>query len=150
LIDAAAHYRGLERMYARAACNTGYTHEVQISEGEARLSLPVSPAYFHAAGAVHGHVYFKMLDDAAFFAAASVMPASFVVTVSFTTYMVRPLSEGVMCAHGTAVHRGRGLVVAEAVLTDGDGVPIARGSGSFMKAGKPWSMMPGYLEEAAS
>jgi hypothetical protein len=33
----------------------------------------VRPDFFHAAHAVHGSVYFKALDDAAFFAVASLV-----------------------------------------------------------------------------
>ena len=33
--------------------------------------MTVRPDFFHAAGAVHGSVYFKLLDDAAYFDALS-------------------------------------------------------------------------------
>lgn len=37
-------------------------------DGEAEVSIEVGRELFHASGAVHGSVYFKLLDDAAFFA----------------------------------------------------------------------------------
>ena len=35
--------------------------------------MPIKKDYFHALEAIHGSVYFKILDDAAFFAAQSVV-----------------------------------------------------------------------------
>ena len=64
------HYRKLERMYLSAPVNDivykGIT--IEISDGKAELSLQIDPKFFHAANAIHGSVYFKMLDDAAFIA----------------------------------------------------------------------------------
>lgn len=147
--DLEAHYRGLERMYAGANCNEAFTNVVHISKGEAHLELPVKDAYFHAAGAVHGHIYFKMLDDAAFFAAASLVPGLFVVTSNFTTYLVRPIDKGVMKASGKVVHRSRNLIIAESVVTNEAGKQIARGSGTFMKTDKSLAEIPGYTSQDA-
>lgn len=54
--------------------------------------MPVKPSSFHAAGALHGSVLFKALDDAAIFAVYSVEPEVLVVTTSFTTYLLIALS----------------------------------------------------------
>ena len=43
----------------------------------------------HTAGGLHGSGYFKLLDDAAFFAAQSMNPTHFVVTTSFTSYITK-------------------------------------------------------------
>ena len=63
------HFRKLERMYLSAPVNNqvykGIT--IAISNEKAELSLKIEEKYFHAANAIHGSVYFKMLDDAAFF-----------------------------------------------------------------------------------
>jgi acyl-coenzyme A thioesterase PaaI-like protein len=52
------HYRKLERMYLGAPINEYYTPEIHISEGQARVTIPVRSDFFHAANAVHGAVYF--------------------------------------------------------------------------------------------
>ena len=63
---AAAHLRGLERLYARAPVNALFTSTLALVErGRAEIRFEVTPAVFHAAGAAHGTIYFKMLDDAA-------------------------------------------------------------------------------------
>jgi len=84
-----------------------------VSDREATLTLTVRPEFFHAAGAAHGVVYFKALDDVTFFAAQSVEDRFFVVTVSFTIYFLRPVSSGVIRAVGRLVHESPRLLVAE-------------------------------------
>lgn len=109
------------------------------------MVIPVRRQLFHAADAVHGAVYFKLLDDAAFFAANSLVDDVFVLTVSFTVYFTRPVSQGEMKATGRVVHRSRRLVIAEAELVDSAGREIGRGSGTFMRSNVELSAVPGYV-----
>jgi len=138
------HYRKLERMYASATVNDYYSPTMRISEGRAEVIIPIRPDLFHAAGAVHGLVYFKALDDAAFFAVSSMVEDVFVLTASFNLYMTRPISEGEMKATGRVVHGSRRFFVAESVAVDSDGQEIARGSGTFMPSSIPLSPEVGY------
>jgi len=138
------HYRKLERMYLSAPINEYYSPTMHITEGRAEVTVAVSLKLFHSAGAVHGSVYFKMLDDAAFFAANSLVDDVFVLTVSFTVYLTRPISEGEMKATGRIVHQSRNLFVAESVLVDSQGQEIGRGSGTFMRSKIPLSPDIGY------
>jgi uncharacterized protein (TIGR00369 family) len=126
------HYRRLERMYMAAAANEYFRPEIQIGDATAEVRLTVRPDFFHAASAVHGSVYFKLLDDATFFAASSLVDDVFVLTASFNIYFLRPISAGVMTARGTIVSRSSRLLIGEGVLVDSDGKEIARGSGTFM------------------
>ena len=128
------HWRALERIYQAAACNEYYRPRLTVSRGRAEVVIPVSPKFFHAAGAVHGSVYFKALDDAAYFAVNSLLPHAFVLTVSFNIYLVRPVSKGDMIARGEVVHQSTNLFLAQSELTDGRGRLLARGSGSFTKS----------------
>jgi len=126
------HFRKLERMYLSAPVNEYYAPEIHISKGEAQVTIPVRPDFFHAANAVHGAVYFKLLDDSAFFAANSLVKDVFVLTVSYTVYFTRPVSEGVMKASGKVVQASRRLIIAESVVVDSKEREIARGSGTFL------------------
>jgi uncharacterized protein (TIGR00369 family) len=126
------HYRKLERMYLAAPTNAYYRPSIHISEGEARIEIPVRPDLFHAAGAVHGSAYFKVLDDAAFFAANSLVDDVFVLTTSFTLYLTRPISEGSLVGTGRVIQAGKRLMVVEAGAVDSGGAQIAYGSGTFM------------------
>ena len=88
------HFAKLERMYASAPINRYFAPELRVSEGRADLVIPVRADFFHAAHAVHGSVYFKALDDSAFFAVSSLVLDVFVLTVSFNVYLTRPITEG--------------------------------------------------------
>ena len=101
------HFRALEAMYQAAPINEFYKPTMQVEEGEATIEIDVKREFYHAAHAVHGSSYFKMLDDAAFFAANSLEPEVFVLTTSFTTYITRPISEGKMIAKGKVVNRNK-------------------------------------------
>ena len=61
------HYRCLESMYQAAPINDFYKPVMTVSDSYAVIEIEVSDKHHHAAGAMHGSVYFKMLDDAAFF-----------------------------------------------------------------------------------
>src|SRR5215213_10885608 len=138
------HHRRLERMYLAAPANEYFRPEIQIAEGTAEVRLTVRPDFFHAASAVHGSVYFKLLDDATFFAASSLVDDVFVLTASFNIYFLRPISAGTMTARGTIVSRSSRLLIGEGALVDADGKEIARGSGTFMPSRVPLDDRVGY------
>ncbi len=68
------HFVALQKMYLAAPINEFYRPSIDVSEAHATIEIEVSARLFHSARAVHGSVYFKMLDDAAFFAASSRRP----------------------------------------------------------------------------
>ncbi|TVT54613.1 MAG: PaaI family thioesterase [Sedimenticola thiotaurini] len=141
------HLRALERMYLAAPINQLYLPTIAVSEGEAEISIELQSAYHHAAGAVHGSVYFKMLDDAAFFAANSLEPEYFVLTASFTTYLIRPVTKGVMRSVGRVVNQTKNQFIAESVAYDSRGKEIARGNGIFVKGKLPLREAMGYSDD---
>ena len=131
-----SHYRKLERMYLSAPVNDivykGIT--IEISNGKAELSLQIEPKFFHAANAIHGSVYFKMLDDAAFFAVNSTVTDVFVYTVSFNIQLLRPVSGGIIRSMGELKFKSTNLFIADSNLFDERNKLIGRGSGSFMRS----------------
>ncbi len=141
------HYRKLETMYASAPCNEYYAPALTISEGNAELVIPIQEKFFHTGGATHGAVYFKALDDAAFFAVNSLIREVLVLTVSFTIYLTRPISGGEMKSLGKVVHRAKQLFIAESVLYDSQKREIGRGSGSFVKGKVRLTPEIGYEQE---
>ena len=138
------HHRRLERMYLSAPANEYFRPEIRIGEGRAEVRLVVRPDFFHAASAVHGSVYFKLLDDATFFAASSLLDDVFVLTASFNIYFLRPISAGTMTARGMIVSRSTRLLIGEGVLVDDEAREIARGSGTFMPSRVPLDEKLGY------
>jgi len=138
------HYRGLERMYLVAPINRIFGPTIKVSKERAEIEIEVREDYFHGAGAVHGCVYFKMMDDAAFFAANSIVRDNFVLTMSFTTYLTRPVTQGIMRSIGKVVAKSRNQIIAESCVYDHRGKEIGRGSGVFVKGRIPLVEVPGY------
>ncbi len=133
-MNKAEHYRKLEHMYATSSSQKHFTPIIKVTEGAAEVSLAASDKYFHSFGAVHGYVYFKLLDDAAVFAANSlVADGRVVLTVSFNMYLVRPVSSGEMRAFGKAVHQSENIYLAESTLVNAEGKELARASGAFAR-----------------
>jgi uncharacterized protein (TIGR00369 family) len=140
------HYRCLESMYQAAPINKIFPPVMTVSEGEAVIEIELTPDYFHSAGAVHGSVYFKVLDDSAFFAANSLEADLFVLTSSFTTYITRPISSGKMRAVGRVVNKNRSQWIVESVVFDSEDREIARGNGIFVRSKVLLKDAAGYLE----
>lgn len=138
------HYRRLEHMYLSAPINEFYRPRATIGQGVARIAMDVDEKFYHAMRAVHGAVYFKMMDDAAFFAANSVETEFFLLTTSFTTYLTRPVSDGFMRAEGRLLNSNKSQFIAEAVVFDAQDREIGRGSGIFVRSKKPLAEAEGY------
>lgn len=139
-----SHYLSLENMYKTGPINQFYMPRIQVKRGSAEIEIDVSEKFFHSAGAVHGSISFKMLDDAAFFAANSLEKKYFVLTASFTTYLLRPVSSGILRSVGKVVSAGSTQYVSESVVYNEKGKEVARGSGIFVKSKTRLSDVPGY------
>jgi uncharacterized protein (TIGR00369 family) len=142
---AAAHHRALESLYAAAPINRLFPSTLEITaEGSAAIRFEVDERHFHAAGAVHGTAYFKMLDDAAFYAANSLVTDRFLLTTAFNLLFTRPLKSGPVIAEGRWISGRRRVFVAESRLIDAEGEEVARGTGTFMRSQIALSTLPGY------
>lgn len=141
----AAHFRALERLYASAPINHLFPSVLRIEgAGVSSISFEATEAHFHAAGAVHGTLYFKMLDDAAFYAANSLVSDRFLLTTQFSLLFTRPLPVGPLRAEGRWLNGRRRVYVAESRLLDSTGEEVARGTGTFMRSRFPLASLPGY------
>jgi len=141
----AAHFRALESLYRSQAINALFESEIEIATpGLARIRFEVAPATFHAAGAAHGTLYFKMMDDAAFYACNSMVSDRFLLTTAFNLVFTRPLKSGPVIAEGRWVSGKRRVFVGEARLILPDGEEAARGTGTFMRSHIPLTSLDGY------
>lgn len=140
----AEHYHRLERLYAAAPISRWYGATIAITEGEAEVRIAVRPEFHHAAHAVHGSVYFRALDDAAFFAVNSRVCEVLVLTVSFTVHFARPVTSGELRAIGRLLHGTGRLFLAESELLDNRGQLLGRGSGIFTRSAIPLDQTIGY------
>lgn len=141
----AAHYRALESLYRHAPINRLFESRLEIVEpGFARIRFRIDEATYHAAGAAHGTLYFKMMDDAAFYACNSLVTDRFLLTTAFNLLFTRPLTGGEVVAEGRWASGRRRVFVGEARLVDADGEEAGRGTGTFMRSHIPLASLPGY------
>lgn len=140
------HFEKLERMYLGANINTRIfkTTTIDISKGNAVVGLEISEDYFHALDALHGSVYFKLLDDAAFFAVSSVVEDVFVLTASFQVELLKPVASGKLRSEGTVIREEGRKFIAESILYNDQETEIARGTGIFVKSRSPLDPGIGY------
>jgi uncharacterized protein (TIGR00369 family) len=140
-----SHFQALEAMYVNGPINQFFRPLIHVEEGAAEIRMAVRPDMHHAAHAAHGAVYFKMLDDASFFAVQSLVADTFVLTVSFQVYLLAPVVDGEMVATGRVVHRTKRLFLAESVVHVAETV-VARGNGNFMRSGTRLDEHVGYVK----
>ena len=104
----------------------------------------VAPPDYRSVHTVHGPVYFKALDDAAFLAVNSLVEDVFVLTVSFSIHLLRPVASGDMKAIGNVAQASKNMFIAEATLTNSKGEEIARGIGTYVRSKASLSPDIGY------
>ena len=142
---AALHYRALESLYTSAPVNALFDSRLEVvGEGRTRIRFRIDERVHHAAGAAHGTVYFKMLDDAAFYAANSMVSDRFLLTTAFNLHFTKPIRSGEAIAEGRWVSGRRRVFVAEARLIDAEGDEIGRGTGTFMRSHIALAGLSGY------
>ena len=133
-------------MYLQAPLHGFYdTLAIEIEKGKAIITLECDTKYFHAAGSMHGSVIFKLLDDAAFFAAQSLISDVFVLTYNFNIHFVRPVNSGKLTATGIVKFVSSNAIVAEAHVINETGKEVAFGTGDFMKSKMQLSSIAGYI-----
>ena len=140
-----AHYRRLEALYRSAPINRLFDSDLKvIGPGRSELRFTIGEPSFHAADAAHGTLYFKMMDDAAFYAANSLISDRFLLTTAFNLHFTKPMRSGQATAEGRWISGKRRVFVAEARIVDSDGEECARGTGTFLRSHIPLSSLSGY------
>jgi uncharacterized protein (TIGR00369 family) len=131
-----SHFQHLERMYLAAPIHrhtiTGVS--IDIREAQCQITCPVGEKYHHAAGGMYGAIFFKMLDDAAYFAAASTEREFFLVTAHFELDFYRPFAHGLIKSVGKIDEITNDGIIASASLFNEQGKILASGSGRFVRA----------------
>ncbi|HQV37170.1 MAG TPA: PaaI family thioesterase, partial [Flavobacterium sp.] len=136
MITLEIHYRKLENMYHLGPINRELYKGVQltVSHERAEIIQPIESKFFHAGQSLHGSVYFKLLDDAAYFAVQSTIQDFFIFTTTFNIQLLRPVTSGTVKAVGKLTFKSKNLFIADAILYDEKNREVARGSGTFIKS----------------
>lgn len=140
------HYQRLEQMFHSAPIQGSLPGaRMTVSEGKAEYVLDINEGYFHAAQAMHGAIYFKMLDDSAYFAAASLEMEYFILTRSYNIHFRRPVEADTLKAVGEVISTEKDGFTAKSTIYNGQGKVVAQGEGIFVKGPKLLSSLPGYV-----
>jgi uncharacterized protein (TIGR00369 family) len=139
------HFERLAEMYRIAPIHNFYQGiSMKLAPKKATISLPIDERYFHAAMSAHGSVYFKLLDDAAYFACQTEIKDFFIVTTSFNVELLRPITKGIITAEGEMDFDGKQTFFGSAKLYDEKGRLCGIGQGQFLKSKLPISEVEGY------
>ncbi len=138
------HHTKLSNMYHNHPLNEFYKATIAISNKSATVTVALKPEFHHAADAVHGSVYWKMLDDSAYFAVNSIIEDVLVLTASFTIYLTSPVSTGTLIAKGKLVNATRSQFIGQSILLTDQDEEVARGSGVYIRSKTSLSSEMGY------
>jgi 1,4-dihydroxy-2-naphthoyl-CoA hydrolase len=110
-----ASIRGFDQLYGLELLGYG--------DGEVSAQVTVRDELKQPAGLVHGGVYASIAESMTSLATAlAVMPGgNMAMGLSNNTSFLRPVTEGVVRAHASAIHRGRTTWVWDVRFTDGAG-----------------------------
>ena len=116
-----AHFRALESLYRRGADQPAVRirRSRSPSAGVARIRFDDRPSAISTPPAPPtARIYFKMIDDAAFYACNSLVSDRFLLTTAFNLLFTKPLKAGPVIAEGRWVSGQRRVFVGEARLID--------------------------------
>jgi uncharacterized protein (TIGR00369 family) len=142
----ADHVRKLDALFQSAPLNQGIFKgsALEVEFEKATLRLAIGNQYFHAAEAMHGAIYFKLLDDSAYFAAASIEKTYFLLTKSYTVHFRRPVMEDTLTAIGKVIEVNEREIVASSEIFNSAGKLVANGKGVFVKGIKRLDELKGF------
>lgn len=118
--------------------------QLELQEGKAKISLKVDSSYHHAGGAMHGFVYFRILDEVTYFAAMTYEKEYFYLTKSFNIRFTRPFQEGLIVAESEEIKYNGDEVIVTGSLYNEEGTVLATGEGVFKKSKIKLSPEIGY------
>ena len=140
------HFRKLERMYLAAPVNQEHypSSTIRIDPGSCEIRLEVDESYFHGGKALHGSVYFKLMDDACYFAVASSITDRFLVTSEFSLQFTRPVFEDTLICKAEFTGKDDNQYFARAILYNREKKVVGKGEGIFVKSRLEISSEYGY------
>ena len=107
---------------------------VEVTSGNATLSLEVRKELTQNHGVVHGGAIASLIDSAMAFAIIPLLaPKERVTTVDLTISYLRPLTKGRATATAKVVKSGRRLFVVTAEVLDNDGRLAATALSTYIK-----------------
>ena len=129
-----SHLKNLINIYNIAPINKFYKPKMNLSLGKSKIEIEVKNNFFHTGGSVHGSIYFKILDDAAYFASQTHEKKYFLYTVNFQINFLKPIFQGKIISRGKLLKKDSNKFISKAKLFDNEGNEVANGEGIFVKS----------------
>lgn len=99
--------------------------------GSVRITLHADPRHHHGAGSVHGGIVGLLLDNAGFFASATVSGGFWMATAEFKVNLLESAGPGALVATGTVLRKGRHLVHTRMEAATEAGLVVAVALGTY-------------------
>ena len=128
------HFENIIKGYSNAPINQIFKPKMKLNLGECEINMKILKDYHHSANSLHGSIYFKMLDDAAWGASNSYIEDVFLFTYNFNVYLTKPVSNGMIKSKAKVVDKKDGKIKAKSILYDSQKNQIGNGSGIFMRS----------------
>jgi acyl-CoA thioesterase len=111
---------------------------LELSEGYAKVSLPLRPEYDNWDQQTHGGLLMSLLDQA-FGAALNTGERRYVAVQLSVNFIAPPQGGTTLFAEGRAIHQGKRVGVAQMTVTDSRGKLIATALGTSLGMDSPGS-----------
>ena len=128
------HFKKIINGYKSAPINQLYKPKMNLSLGKSIIQIKILQQFHHSANSLHGSIYFKMLDDAAWAASNTYVEDVFLFTYNFNIFLTKPVSKGLITSKGMLVEKKDKKYIAKSYLFDNNDNEIANGSGIFMRS----------------
>ena len=99
--------------------------------GSVRITLHPSPCHHHGAGSIHGGIVGLLLDNAGFFASATVTGGFWTATTEFKVNLLEAAGDGALIATGTVLRKGRHLIHTRMEAATEAGLLVAVALGTY-------------------
>jgi uncharacterized protein (TIGR00369 family) len=131
-IDEAAYFGLLKDAFHDAPITRFVAQTMEIpGKGTVRITLHPDARHHHGAGRVHGGILALLLDNAGFFAAATMTEGFWVATTEFKVNLLESVGEEPVVATGLVLRKGRHVLHAQMDAATPNGAKIAVGLGSY-------------------
>lgn len=138
------HFIRLERLYRSAPIHELFEEfEFSLGTGTCEIQTSVGEGLFHGAGSLHGSIYFKLMDDSAYFAAMTVEKEYFIVTTQASIQLLRPVIAGDIIAKSRLIAQKEKEYTAEAELWSRNKL-VGKGQFEFRRSKKALSEIEAY------
>ncbi|MBN2568996.1 MAG: PaaI family thioesterase [Deltaproteobacteria bacterium] len=105
----------------------------ELEDGYARFTMPIREDFIQGDGVMQGGLIVAMADESMAHAAMTLLqPQEGIVTIELKNNFIAPALHGKLSAEATIFQKGRSIVVGDCVVTNGEGILIARSSATFL------------------